>query len=237
MDTHTTSPNRAVLVIGASRGLGEAIVEEYVARGSRVVGTVRGDAPTPLHAFAERAGGAVEIEHVDITKRDEVDALSRRLSGRTFDLLFVVAGIALVPRSAIAADILDDEFERMMYTNVLSVIRTVEALDDLVAPDGTIAVMSSGQGSVANNRTGGFEVYRASKAALNQLMRSYAARHDGEDRALLLTAPGWVQTDMGGSGATLRIEESIPPLVDTVDAQRGAAGLQYLDRNGETVPW
>jgi NAD(P)-dependent dehydrogenase (short-subunit alcohol dehydrogenase family) len=49
-------------------------------------------------------------------------------------------------------------------------------------PNGTIAAMSSGQGSVANNDKGGFEVYRASKSALNQLMRSFAARHAG-DRA------------------------------------------------------
>ncbi|MFP3464093.1 SDR family NAD(P)-dependent oxidoreductase [Leifsonia sp. SIMBA_070] len=236
MHTPTASPNRTVLVIGASRGLGEAIVEEYAARGSHVVGTVRGDAPTPLHEFA-RMTDRVEIEHVDITEVEGVRALADRLRHRTFDLLFIVAGASLAPRAQIAAEIADDDFDRMMNTNVLSVIRVVEALDDLVDPEGTIAVMSSGQGSIGNNRSGGFEVYRATKAALNQLMRSYAARHRDDRRTLLLMAPGWVRTAMGGAEAPLEIADSIPPLVDTVDAQRGAAGLQYLDRNGETVPW
>ena len=110
-------------------------------------------------------------------------------------------------------------------------------LQDLVAPDGTIGVMSSGQGSVANNDKGGFEIYRASKSALNQLMRSFAARHAGEPRTLLLMAPGWVQTGLGGPAAPLTIGQSIPGVVDTIEAQAGQGGLQYLDYQGHTVRW
>ncbi|BDO42225.1 SDR family NAD(P)-dependent oxidoreductase [Cellulomonas sp. NTE-D12] len=113
----------------------------------------------------------------------------------------------------------------------------MEAFQDLVEPAGTIAIMSSGQGSVANNERGGFEIYRASKAALNQLMRSYAARHHDEPRTLLLLAPGWVRTDLGGPAAPLAVEESIPNLVETVAAQHGHGGLQYLDYLGRTVRW
>jgi NAD(P)-dependent dehydrogenase (short-subunit alcohol dehydrogenase family) len=97
--------------------------------------------------------------------------------------------------------------------------------------------MSSGQGSIANNERGGFEIYRASKSALNQLMRSYAARHHDTKRTLLLMAPGWVKTDLGGPDARLTIGESIPELVTTIDAHRGRSGLQYLDYIGRTVAW
>lgn len=233
----SNTPNTSVLVVGASRGLGEAIVEEYVARGAHVVATVRGDGPTKLGSFAASVGDAVEIEHVDVTVPAQLEALRTVLEGRAFDLLFVVAGISVAPQDAIAADIETHDFERMMVTNALGVMRAVEALQDLVVPDGTIAVMSSGQGSVSGNTSGGFEAYRATKAALNQLMRSYAARHAGEDRALLLMAPGWVSTDLGGPNAPLGIDDSIPPLVTTVDAQRGTPGLRYLDRHGVTIAW
>jgi NAD(P)-dependent dehydrogenase (short-subunit alcohol dehydrogenase family) len=236
-ETRLTTAHESVLVIGASRGLGEAIVETYAGRGAKVVGTVRGDAFTPLHEVAARREGTVDIEHVDIDDPDALEALAERLSGRSFDLLFVVAGISLAPMEQIAADISTEDFVRMMVTNALSVIRTVERLQHLVDPTGTIAVMSSGQGSIANNGSAGFEVYRATKSALNQLMRSYSVRHADDDRALLLLAPGWVKTEMGGPRAKLEIGDSIPALVDTVEAQRGKPGLQYLDRNGATIPW
>lgn len=113
----------------------------------------------------------------------------------------------------------------------------VEALADHVEPAGTIGVMSSGQGSVANNERGGREVYRGSKAALNTDLRSYAARHQGEQRTLVLMAPGWVRTEMGGADARLGIDESIPGVVRTLDRLRDSPGLHYVDYRGEAVPW
>lgn len=235
--THTPLSHRSVLVVGASRGLGLAITRAYVERGARVVATVRGDLPEPLRALRDAAPDRVEIEHVDVAEGAEIAALANRLHGRTFDLLFVVAGISLAPRPQAAADIDDDDFARTLATNALGVMRAVERLHPLVADTGTIAVLSSGQGSITNNTSGGFEVYRASKAALNQLMRSFAARHPDDTRALVLLAPGWIRTDMGGAAAGLEIDEAIPPLIDTVEAQRGTPGLRFLDRTGVPVPW
>jgi NAD(P)-dependent dehydrogenase (short-subunit alcohol dehydrogenase family) len=97
--------------------------------------------------------------------------------------------------------------------------------------------MSSGLGSVADNEAGGWEVYRASKAALNTLMRSYAARHRGDPRGLFLIAPGWVRTDMGGPGAALDVDTSISGVVSTIAAHSGKPGLHYLNYQGKTVRW
>lgn len=234
--TFEPARHQRVLLIGASRGLGLAIAAEYLARGAEVVATVRGSARTPLHDLQHHVGAGLEIEHVDIDVPHQVDALRARLDERSFDLLFVNAGVTHRAEETVA-DVATEEFVRVMVTNALSPLRVVEALGDLVAADGTIAVMSSGQGSVANNERGGFEVYRASKSALNQLMRSYAARHRDDNRTLLLLAPGWVKTDLGGPGARLTVEESIPSLVTTVDGQRHRPGLRYLDYLGRTVPW
>ena len=68
-------------------------------------------------------------------------------------------------------------------------------------------------------------------------MRSFAARHRDEKRTLLVLAPGWVRTDMGGPKARLDIHDSIPNLVNTIEAHAGEPGLQYLDYLGRTVPW
>ncbi|AZS84612.1 SDR family oxidoreductase [Streptomyces griseoviridis] len=234
--TSTPTTDRSALIIGASRGLGLALAAEYLARGWRVTGTVRGFGRTGLHDLADSSDGRLRVESVDITVPEEVAVLHDRLAGTVFDLLFVNAGVTNGPEETVA-DVSTDTFTHLMVTNALSPMRVVEALRDLVAPRGTIGVMSSGQGSVADNERGGFEVYRASKSALNQLMRSFAARRADDPRTLLLIAPGWVRTGLGGPAAPLTVDQSIPRVVDTIEAQSGKGGLQYLDHQGRTVRW
>ena len=89
--------NATVLLIGASRGLGYAIAAEYIARGSRVVATVRGPGRTALHELQETADGRLEIERVDINAPEQIHALRDRLGARRFDLLFVNAGVTNSP--------------------------------------------------------------------------------------------------------------------------------------------
>lgn len=236
MTSNEQQKQQTALIVGASRGLGHALAEEYLKRGWQVIATVRGSARTPLHDLQDVAGNRLEIEQLDIDVPSDIRALRQKLEGRPLDLLFVNAGVSIEPEKT-AAQMDTDAFTRMMVTNALSPMRVIEGLDALVAPGGVIAAMSSGLGSVANNKDGGWEGYRASKAALNTLMRSYAARQPAPTRTLLLIAPGWIRTDMGGEGAPFGISESIPLLVDLVTSQTGRSGLQYLNRQGETVPW
>jgi NAD(P)-dependent dehydrogenase (short-subunit alcohol dehydrogenase family) len=230
-----SSAHRSLLLIGASRGLGFALAEEYLNRGWHVVATVRGASKTKLHGLQEQANGKLEIETVDINFPGQLASLHGRLASRMFQMLFINAGVTNDDRELIS-DVSTDEFVRVMVTNALSPLRAVEALKDLVVASGTIGVMSSGQGSVANNENGAHEVYRASKAALNTLMRSFSARHKGA-QTLLLMAPGWVKTDLGGPNARLSIADSIPKLANVIDAQQGKGGLQYLDYLGQKVAW
>ncbi|KVS28732.1 SDR family oxidoreductase [Burkholderia cepacia] len=226
-----------ILLVAASRGLGLAMAEQFLSKGWRVTGTVReGAGRTRLHDLADRFDGRLDIETLDICEPAQLAALRERLSGRRFDMLFVNAGTTNEPTETIG-EVTTDEFVRVMVTNALAPMRVIETLQDCVTADGLIGAMSSGQGSVANNVSGMREVYRGSKAALNQFMRSFAARQADTRRAMVLMAPGWVRTELGGPDARLTIEESVPSLVDVLVAKRARPGLEYLDYLGRTVPW
>jgi NAD(P)-dependent dehydrogenase (short-subunit alcohol dehydrogenase family) len=199
---------KTAVIIGASRGLSYALAAEYRARGWQVAATVRGAGRAGLHDLARSSGDRLVVETVDITVPEQVTALHQRLAQATFDLRFVNAGVANGP-GATVADVSTDTFVRLMVTNALSPMRVVETLQDLVAR----------------------------KSALNQLMRKFAARHAGDPRTLLLMAPGWVQTDLGGPAAPLTTGQSIPGVVDTIEAQAAKGGLQHLDYQGQTVRW
>jgi NAD(P)-dependent dehydrogenase (short-subunit alcohol dehydrogenase family) len=198
---HSKSSASSILLVGASRGLGLAMAGEFVKRGWKVVGTVRGETRTNLHDLADQHPDQLTVESVDITDRNQLIALRDRLVPRRFNVLFVNAGTANRNQEETIADVSNDDFVHVMVTNSLSPLRAVEALGELVTDTGLIGVMSSGQGSVANNEKGGYELYRGSKAALNIFMRSYAARHAEGARSLLLMAPGWIRTALGGPSA------------------------------------
>ena len=228
----------AILLIAASRGLGLAMAEEFLKKGWDVVGTARaGSDRTKLNALADRFNGQLKVETLDICEQTQVAALREHLSGRTFEMLFVNAGTTNSNEMEIIGNVTTEEFVHVMITNALSPMRVVESFQDLVPATGLIGVMSSGQGSIANNVSGMREVYRGSKAALNQFMRSFAARNSDSSRGMVLMAPGWVRTELGGPDAPLSIEESVPNLVNVLLKKKGHAGLEYLDYLGRIVPW
>ncbi|WP_120727337.1 SDR family NAD(P)-dependent oxidoreductase [Streptomyces hundungensis] len=236
----SSTTHRQALVVGASRGLGLVLTRELTRRGWRVIATARQE-DGELRAMQSASTGQLEIESLEMTDLDQLGGLRERLeerwlvAGQGLDLLFVNAAI---DRGEVPIDqVPTDMFTEVMVTNALSPLRVLEVLRTLVAPGGTVAVMSSEQGSITRNMEDGYDLYKASKAALNQLMRSYATRHADDGHTKLLMDPGHNRTRLGGPDAPLSPEDSIPEVADVLEKQAGARGLQFLDRHGETVPW
>ena len=227
---------RTVLILGASRGIGLGLVREYLSRGWKVIATQRAaHAVSPLGELAEGAQGGLWLETADIDDQAGIARLAQRLDGTVLDLLFVVAGVSDDPSQTIG-QISTDEFTRVMVINALSPLRAIETLAPLVSLDGSIAVLSSALGSISTNTDGGYETYRASKAALNMLLRSYAERvKDG--RSILALMPGWVKTDMGGPDAQVEVADSAAGLADTIAQHERQPGLVFVDYQDNVIPW
>ncbi|MEO8811317.1 MAG: SDR family oxidoreductase [Caulobacteraceae bacterium] len=225
---------KTALIVGASRGIGLGLAREFADRGWDVTATVRG--PDSAGELKKLGNGTVRIETVDTAGASSGEALRERLDGEVFDLVLVNAGVG-GPRSN-PRTVTDPEFNQLMVTNALGPVRLAELLAKQVKPKtGVVALMTSQLGSVANNVAGGMELYRASKAALNSLTRSFAARHKEAGLAVLSLHPGWVRTDMGGAGADIDVETSAKGLADVVERAAADRRSGFFDYKGDELPW
>ena len=228
---------KTALVVGASRGIGLGLVKEFAADGWNVVATVRDKAKaSDLAALASGSGGKVRIETVDTADAGSADGLRERLGGETFDAVVVNAGVG-GPQSG-PRNVSDADFNQLFLTNSLGPIRIAEMMVKQVKPQtGVIGLMTSQLGSVEGASQGGFELYRASKAALNSFTRSFAAKHKDKGIAVLSLHPGWVKTDMGGQGADIDIETSTKGLVKVIERAETDRKDGFFNYKGETLPW
>jgi NAD(P)-dependent dehydrogenase (short-subunit alcohol dehydrogenase family) len=228
-----TATKRA-LIVGASRGLGLGLARELASRDYQVTATARHlDKATGLRDLPASA----RLETVDIDDAEAVDALARRLGGQRFDVVFINAGVSgPAHHSADAAT--HDEIGRLFATNAVSPIRLARKLIGTITPrTGVLAFMTSRMGSVSENISGGMELYRASKAALNSLIKSLAAGLDRKDITVLAIHPGWVRTDMGGADAPLDVETSAKGMVNELERRAGKGGLTFIDYQGDELAW
>jgi NAD(P)-dependent dehydrogenase (short-subunit alcohol dehydrogenase family) len=226
---------KQALIIAGSRGLGLGLVREYLARGWHVTVTVR----TPsaeLDALSHRSSENLAVEALDVTSSLQTATLAARLEGRKFDLLFLNAGI-LTGRGTALRAVSESDVEEIFVTNAIGPIRVADALASHVVQGGTIAFMSSDRGSVGTNNDGRVELYRASKAALNSLIRSFAARQAGNNVTVLAMHPGVVRTAMGGPTAPLDIETSVRGIADVIERRWGSGQQAFVDYRNEIIPW
>ena len=224
MTAHPTA-----LIIGASRGIGLGLARELASRSWQVTITRRGP-PDPETGLLRIVGP------VDITVDTDIRMLAGRLAGQKFDLIFLNAGI-MAGRGQRIGDVPVDEINHTMQTNAFAPIRTAEALIGFAAPGATVAFMTSILGSIANNGDDRVELYRASKAALNSLTRSFAARHTALGLTVLSLHPGVVRSGMGGPDAPLDIETSAHGLADVLERRRGTRTHVFVDYLDRTIPW
>ncbi len=221
------------LLVGASRGIGLGLAREYLDRGWRVVATARGPSPE-LAELSSVSHGRLRIEHVDINVAESVERLRNRLAQERFHLLFLIAGIS-GPVTAPIHQVPAHEAAHVFLTNAYNPVVLADIFADLVEPDGVFAFMTSRLASSQSTK-GDWETYRASKAALNALARSFFARRLAEQRCVLSLAPGWVKTDMGGDDAPLDVATSARGLADVIASRRGHSGYWMLDYDGSEIP-
>jgi NAD(P)-dependent dehydrogenase (short-subunit alcohol dehydrogenase family) len=222
---------RNILITGANRGIGLALAQQYATRGDRVIGACRKSSP------ALDATGAQVESGIDVTDGEALASLARRLGDTRIDVLVCNAGI--LGRESL--DRLDgdafDSMRRQFEVNALGPLRAAHALSERMGEGGKIGIVTSRMGSVADNDSGGYYGYRASKAAVNAIGRSLAMDLKDRGIAVFLLHPGYVATDMVGGSGDVTPAQSAAQLVERLDTLGIAETGTFWHANGSPLPW
>ena len=219
--------DKSIFILGASRGIGLGLVKTFLDRGWNVVASKRSES-ADLHALE---CDALRIVTADVTEPDSYVDLG--FEDGQLDALIINAGITGASHQD-ASKATADEVSHVMMTNAFGPARAAKSLLPAIKDGGTLGVMSSLMGSISDS-SGGYELYRTSKTALNMLAKGISEQDAGpREIEVLALHPGWVQTDMGGSNAALTIEESVNGLADVIE-KSGEGGFRFVDYSGKEL--
>ncbi|HKJ52416.1 MAG TPA: SDR family oxidoreductase [Gammaproteobacteria bacterium] len=227
-----------VLITGANRGIGLELCEQFAADGWQVIACCRNpDSAKALQALGERYPG-IEVQALEVTDYARVDELAKRLEGRPIDILLSNAGI-YGPKGVAFGKVDPAAWREVLEVNTIAPLMLVQAFVSHLAASRQklVAVISSKVGSIADNRSGGSYLYRSSKTAVNQVVKSLSIDLAGRGIAVISLHPGWVQTDMGGPDAEIDTAESVAGLKSILQSAGSAQSGRFLEYNGKQIPW
>jgi NAD(P)-dependent dehydrogenase (short-subunit alcohol dehydrogenase family) len=222
------------VITGANRGIGLEFARQLSRRGKDTLIIATAREPAQATELARLVHQVVELDVADETS---IAKAAETIGDRPVDVLINNAGVSSDQRSL--ASLTMGELQRVFAVNSFGpMLMTKAILKNLRAGERKLVFSITSQlGSITNNKGGSSYPYRASKAALNQLNMSVSHELAGEGFTCVVAHPGWVKTDMGGSGAPLSPEKSVESLLKVVDGLTPADTGKFFNYDGTTLPW
>ena len=219
-----------VLIIGASRGIGLELVRQYRANGAAVTATARDDAG--LERLRTQGATALRLDVVDAAS---ASGLAWQVDGARFDVAVINAGVSGTRTTGLQPPD-EAEFDHVMRTNVLGPMRMLAQIAEALAPSARVAVLSSRMGSISLRAAPNSWLYRASKAAVNSVLKDASLALAGQ-AVCVAFHPGWVRTDMGGANADIDVTESVAGIRRTIAGLSEADNGGYFNYDGQALTW
>lgn len=230
-----------IFITGANRGIGLELARQYLQRGDNVYAACRTpDQASELNQLQDQHSDRLTILQLEVANDDHIEAVGEKLEQITdsLDILINNAGVSIGR---------DDNFENLTSKNLLDVFRINSVAPVMIAQrllsllrkgnNPKLINISSQLGSLERKRSGGRYSYNASKAALNMFSRALAFDLRSDGIITIMIHPGWVQTDMGGGGAPLTVQESAEGLINTINNLTVNDLGHFLQWDGSELPW
>lgn len=226
---------KTVLITGANRGIGLEFVKQYLEQEWRVIACCR--EPESAVQLQTLACAELEVRALDVSDTDSIQALPGLLAGQTLSLFINNAGIYGQGQSLEEVDA--QEWLGVFQINTIAPLLLTRALLPLMDRTGSakLAYLSSKMGSITENSGGGTYVYRSSKTALNQVLKSLATDLANEGFLVAALHPGWVRTDMGGPNALIDTQTSVSGMRHVIEQLGAEQNGGFYNYDGATIPW
>jgi len=220
--------SRTVVITGANRGIGLELAKHYKEQGDEVIAICR-QSSEELDDIA-----SMVIEGIDVSDADSVEQLKIVLSNQTIDILINNAGLFL---NETLKDMNFDSIEEQMEVNAYGPLRVTTTLLPQLKEGSKIANITSRMGSIADNTSGNYYGYRASKAALNAFGKSLAEDLKPQGISVAQLHPGFVQTRMVGFNGDISPEQAAKGLAQRIEELNVGNSGGFWHSNGDALPW
>jgi NAD(P)-dependent dehydrogenase (short-subunit alcohol dehydrogenase family) len=229
-----------ILVTGSNRGLGLEWVRQYAELGWRVFATCRyPEEANDLAALAKQYP-QISIHQLDVTRDDQLQALTEELGDTPLDIVVNNAGVYFERWGQDKLGRIDyEQWLETLRVNTLGAMRVTEAFHRNLArgEKRLMVAISSHMGSITDITTPNDYAYSSSKAALNAAMKGLTYELEPYGVGILLLHPGWVRTRMGGEDAPYSPEQSVSGMRKLVESFTPAMSGRFYRFDGEPIPW
>ena len=230
---------KKILVTGANRGLGLGLVKKFLKNNEKVICTTRNISKSKeLILCKEKYNDNLEICELDLLDKDSPNVLSNFLGDETIDLFINNAGVIGHSAQHFKSVSLNHWLEVLKVNLIAPLLITQSIIKNIEkSSERKIYFISSKVGSIEDNKSGGMYIYRSSKTALNQVVKSLSIDLKPLGISVISLHPGWVRTEMGGPNALISVEESVNGMVDVISNTSIINSGQFINYDGTRLPW
>lgn len=216
------------VIIGANRGIGLALAQQYTKRGDNVIATCR-NTSNELSQLS-----CTIIENIDISDDALSETIATQIPVNHIDILIHNSGI-------LQSDTIDtinlDSMREHFEVNSLGPLRTILGLQSKLGAGSKVGIVSSRVGSIDDNESSNNYAYRVSKTAVNMIGKCLSIDFKDKAIALALLHPGYVQTEMTNSRGLINTHDSAAGLIKQMDELTLNTSGIFVHTNGEKLPW
>ena len=228
----------SILITGTNRGIGLEFVKHYIKNNEKVIATCRNRNSAKDLLELENTTNNLSLVELDVSNPNSINNFTSKIAGLPIDTFISNAGVS-GPKNIEFGNFDAKEWLDVFNVNTIApLLITQKILKNLrLGKDKKLAFISSKVGSIEDNTSGSMYIYRTSKTALNQVIKSLSIDFKEDNFIVVALHPGWVQTDMGGPNALIDTKTSVKGLIEVIDNLTPKNSGKFYNYDGSPIPW